>query len=93
MRVNSNWSFSELVMNIERLKKEYIFYLAFFSCDNDSIESRKLTNLYIKTIRDTFYNFNIKEWQKDLCWEYMNDYVCYYDLIQVSNRLDKNKKK
>ena len=92
MRVDYNWSFKDLIMNIKRLKEEYVFYLALFS-STDNIEDKKLCNLYIKTIRDTFYDFNLKEWQIDLCWEYMNDYIVYPDLIYHLNRLDKKNKK
>lgn len=92
MRVDSNWSFRDLVSNIRRLKKEYIFYLAFFSCD-DSIETKRLYNLYIKTIRDLFYNLSIEERKIDIAWEYMNDYVTYQELFYYLTRFDRNKKK
>ena len=93
MVVNSNWTFNEIVDNIKRLKEEYVFFLAFFSLNNDS-ESRKLYNSYIRNIRKTFYEFNIKEWQIDLCWEYMNDYLEYSNLKTVADRfIDKRTKK
>ena len=92
MSVNYNWSFKDLVMNIKRLKEEYIFYLAFFYCD-DTIESKRLCNTYIKNIRDLFYKINIKEWQIDLCWEYMNDYIIYPDLLYHVSKLDKKNKR
>ena len=92
MRVDSNWSFRDLVSNIRRLKKEYIFYLAFFSCD-DSIETKRLHNLYIKTIRDLFYNLSIDERKIDIAWEYMNDYVSYQELFYYLSRVDRYKKK
>lgn len=92
MKIDSNWSFRDLVSNIRRLKKEYIFYLAFFSCD-DSIETKRLYNLYIKTIRDLFYNLSIDERKIDIAWEYMNDYVSYQELFYYLTRLDRNKKK
>lgn len=91
MGIDSNWTFKDLVSNIERLKQEYIFFLAFFSTSN-KVESNKVSNLYIKDIRDRFYNINIKEWQIDMCWEYMNDYLTYYDLLHVLSRIDKSKK-
>lgn len=92
MRVDSNWSFRDLVNNIRRLKKEYIFYLAFFSCD-DSLETKRLYNLYIKTIRDLFYDIQIDERKIDIAWEYMNDYVTYQELFYYLSRLDRNKKR
>ena len=91
MRVDSDWNFSELLENIRRLKKEYIFYLAFFS-SYDDLETKRLHNLYIKTIRDMFYNLPIDERKIDVAWEYMNDYVTYQDLFYY-NRLDKRTNK
>ena len=92
MSIDSYWTFNELVANIKRLKKEYVFYLAFFSCD-DTIETKRLYNLYIKTIRDQFYDIKIDERKIDVAWEYMNDYVTYQDLFYYLNRLDRKKKK
>lgn len=92
MSVDCNWSFKDLVYNIKCLKKEYTFYLALFSSDN-SIETKKICNIYVKTIRDQFYKINIDDRQIDIAWEYMNDYVTYQDLFYYFNRLDKFKKK
>lgn len=93
MIVSKEWTFNELVENIERLKEEYIFFLAFFSSYNSSLESKRLYNQYIKSIRDLFYQTQMKEWQKDLCWEYMNNYICYPDLMYHVRKLDKKTKK
>ena len=92
MRVDSSWSFKDLVSNIKRLKEEYIFFLAFFSSKND-IESKRIQNIYIKKVRDSFYAININERQIDVAWEYMNDYVTYQDLFYYLSLLDKRKKK
>lgn len=90
MIVCKEWSFNEIVNNIERLKEEYIFFLAFFSLDDKMIRVR---NQYIKWVRDKFYDMNIKEWQKDVCWEYMNGYICFPDLIYHVHKLDKKIKR
>lgn len=92
MSINQDWNFKDLVLNIERLKQEYIFFLAFFSYSN-KVEDKKISNIYIKETRDKFYKLNIKEWQIDLCWEFMNDYITYFDLIHILNRLDKKRGK
>ena len=91
MSINNNWTFKDLVMNIERLKQEYIFFLAFFSSVDD-IRHKKVQNLYIKDIRDRFYKINIDERQIDIAWEFMNDYVSYYDLVHYLRQLDKRRK-
>ena len=92
MSIDSNWTFKDLVMNVKRLKKEYIFYLAFFSCIDD-LEHMRIKNTYIKEIRDKFYDIQINERQIDVAWEYMNDYIDYPDLLYYLSQLDKHKKK
>lgn len=92
MSIDSNWSFKDLVMNVKRLKEEYVFFLAFFSYNND-IESLRLCNIYIKSVRDKFYSINIDDRQIDVAWEYMNDYVCYQDLYYYFTQLDRRRKK
>ena len=88
MVVKNDWSFKELVDNIKRLKEEYDFFLAFFYFN---YETYKKSNEYKKRIRDMFYKVNIKEWQIDLCWEYMNDYRSYYELVEVVRKIDRKK--
>ena len=91
MTIDSNWTFNELVKNIKRLKGEYVFFLAFFS-SNDDLETKRLYNLYIKTIRDSFYSINIAEREIDVAWEYMNDYVTYNDLFYYLHRFERKRK-
>lgn len=91
MSIDTNWTFRDLVVNIKRLKEEYVFFLAFFSSFYD-IEHLKIKNEYIKDIRDRFYSININERQIDVAWEFMNNYVCYHDLLYYLNRLDKKEK-
>ena len=92
MSVDKNWTFYDLVDNIKSLKEEYIFYLALFSFSED-IESKRLQNNYIRSIRDLFYSINLDDRKIDIAWEYMNDYVSYFDLIHYLHQLDKHKKK
>lgn len=90
MIINKNWSFKELVDNLKMLKQEYNFCLAFFSLRDDDIKRRKE---YRKKIRDMFYSIEIKEWQIDMAWEYMNDYIIYPELKHIIRIMDKGKKK
>lgn len=85
MKINKSWDLRELVYNLRALKQEYEEVLAFFlSCEN-----YKERNKYIKETRDNFYSLNLKEWQIDLCWEYMNDYKLFPEIISVFKRIDK----
>lgn len=92
MKINDDWTMNDLLYNIKRLKEEYLFNLAFFSSSIDISIKRKVINVYIKMTRNSFYKLNIKEWQIDKCWEYMNDDICYNDLYYVFNKIEKNKK-
>ena len=86
MRINENWNFRELIDNLETLKKEYDEWLVFFlSCQNNS----KVINAYRRYVRDRFYSMNLKEWQIDVCWEYMNDYKEYQDIVRIIKRIEK----
>jgi len=93
MIIDPNWTFSELSKNIKRLKKEYIFYLAFFSYHENDTEKLKRENKYKKATRDMFYAMNLKEWQKDIAWEFMNNYLPYSVIKGTAQRIDRKKKR
>ena len=93
MIINPNWTFKELSRNLKRLKKEYIFYLAFFSYHEDLVEVLKQANAYKKNVRTKFYQINIKEWQIDMAWEFMNDYLPYSSIRDTVRRIDRGQKK
>lgn len=90
MEVNSEWTLKEITENLERLKKEYVFYLAFFSYFRDDLKDQ---NEYKRNIKNQFYKLKIREWQIDMCWEYMNDYLPLYVIKGVVERMDSKKKK
>ena len=93
MIIEKSWTIIDLVKNIKRLKEEYLFYLAFFSSTINEYEVRKVTNVYIESVKKKFYELDIKEWQIDKCWEYMNDDICYQDLFYVIKRIENKNKK
>ena len=93
MVIDPNWSFSELSDNLKRLKKEYIFSLAFFSYRDNLIQNLKKENAYKREVRDMFYQINIKEWQIDMAWEYMNGYVPFTLVCKTARRIDRKRKK
>lgn len=86
MNIDSSWNFKQLVDNLQTLKQDYNEWLAsFLSCQN----SVKIVNQYKKYLRDSFYSLNIKEWQIDMCWEYLNDDKLYFDIVKTMKRMDK----
>lgn len=82
MEIDRGWSFKELIYHLETLKQEYDSVLASFL--PLQIKER---NIYIKSIRDMFYSINLKEWQINVCWEYMNGYKNYTDVIKIIKRI------
>ena len=86
MKIDSSWNFKELVYNLKTLRHEYEEWLVFFlSCSSE----QKVINKFIKYVRDKFYSLNLKEWQIDVCWEYMNRYKFYSDILKIIKRIDK----
>lgn len=85
--VNKNWTFEETVKNIEALKSQYCGILASFSC----YEIKDKVN-FMRNLRDSFYSMNLKVWEIDKLWEYMNDYEELSTLIILSCRRKKNER-
>lgn len=85
--VNKNWTFEETVKNIEALKSQYCDILASFSCYEIKDKVKFKRNL-----RDSFYSMNLKVWEIDKLWEYMNDYEELSTLIILSNKRKKNER-
>ena len=85
--VNKNWTFEETVKNIEALKSQYSDILASFSCYEIKDKVKFKRNL-----RDSFYSMNLKTWEIDKLWEYMNDYEELSTLIILSCRRKKNER-
>ena len=85
--VNKNWTFEETVKNIETLKSQYSDILASFSCYEIKDKVKFKRNL-----RDSFYSMNLKTWEIDKIWEYMNDYEELSTLIILSNKRKKNER-
>ena len=79
--VNKNWTFEETVKNIEALKSQYCDILASFSCYEIKDKVKFKRNL-----RDSFYSMNLKTWEIDKIWEYMNDYEFLYVLKDIAKR-------
>ena len=79
--VNKNWTFEETVKNIEALKSQYCDILASFSC----YEIKDKVN-FMRNSRNSFYSMNLKTWEIDKLWEYMNDFEFLYVLKDIAKR-------
>ena len=80
MSVNPNWGINEIISNIKALKHKYIGVLASFSY----FELKDRAN-YIRTMRNEFYKLKIDQWQINLLWDYMNDYIGYEEIQKILN--------
>ena len=81
MRINVLWDFREAVRNIRALKEEYQGTLTLFS-----YTSIKEKREYIERQRNNIYALDLKEWQKEKLWEYMNNDIEFKVLISIVNR-------
>lgn len=79
--VNKNWTFEEAVKNIMTLKSQYCDILASFSC----YEIKGKVN-FKRNLRNSFYSMNLKVWEIDKLWEYMNDYEEFETLENLIKR-------
>ena len=73
MRKYTDMSFREIVLNIETLKASYNVALMSF------LNSEKL-----KLWKELIYSFNIREWQKDRLWEYLNNDISISELRTIA---------
>lgn len=75
MIVNKNISYIELIDNAKAIKSYYKGLLSSFSIYD--IRSR---NKAISDIKKELYQLNIKYYQVDKIWEYLNDDITYVEL-------------
>lgn len=84
IKINLDWTFGEVVENLQALKLQYEEVLAsFYYLQLKEAVSKK------REIKKMFYSFNLKEWQKDKIWEYMNGFETLQTLISINERLKK----
>lgn len=77
--MDQSMTFRQIVTNIREIRREYEDTLRFFCDIKKEIEYKRKT-------RNKFYSLNIEEWQKDMLWSYMNDYVELITLQEISLR-------
>ena len=79
--INPSWSYRESVENIQTLKDDYERSLSSFSM----FDTKKRAD-FIYSIRNQFYALNLKEWQIDNLWNYMNNNFPLSYLIRSASR-------
>ena len=82
--IEVSWNFVDIVKHIEEVKLEYNRVLASFSI----FEGKSKRN-YIISTRQKVYDLNLREWEKDRIWEYLNNDEELDTLILIANRQKK----
>ena len=78
LNINQNWTFKEVVDNLESLRTDYEGILATFSYFD--LHEKVL---FLKNTRDSFYSLNLQDWEKDKIWSYMNGFEFLYTLKEI----------
>lgn len=74
--VNDNWTFEDIILNIEALKTYYCRLLVSFS-----VFERKKRIKLCREFKTKIYSLNFEEGKKNDIWRYLNDEIEYEDLI------------
>lgn len=67
MDINKDWNIDEVVLNLEAIRMFYLRSLASFSYFN-----KPLLVEFKRNFKNTIYSLNIKLWQKDKIWQFLN---------------------
>lgn len=78
LHIDLNWTFNEVVDNLEALTTQYKGVIASFSYKQTCEET-----LYKRQVKQTIYSLNLKEWQIDKIWEVMNGYLDIEELRHI----------
>ena len=68
LHIDPNWSFKQIIFNLEAIKDEFLGKLSSFSYFklHDKV-------LFLTGIKNQIYSLNIENWQSSKVWEYLND--------------------
>lgn len=78
LHINLNWTFNDVIDNLEALTFQYREVVASFSYKQIREET-----LYKRQVKHTIYSLNLKEWQIDKIWEVMNGYLDIEELRHI----------
>jgi len=75
--IKKDWTFNDVISNIEALKNQYNGFLTSFSY----FERKKRITLCRK-FKTEVYSLHIEEYKLNLIWRYINDEIEYEELIK-----------
>lgn len=88
--IEKNWEFKHTIIHIKAIKKTYKETLSSFSYFD-----KKSLIKYKREFKDQIYGIKARQFQKDIIWNYLNDYgkkpTLYY--FTRYRQIDKKKKK
>lgn len=76
--IESDWTFKDVVSNIETLKNQYNGFLTSFS-----VFERKKALLLMRQFKTQFYSLHFEEYKRNLAWKYINDEIEYEELLEL----------
>lgn len=76
--IDYNWTFKQVVDNIEVLKQDYLSFLDAFFCVKTSQPKPR-----IRDYRNAIFNLKIEYWQKERIWEVLNDDFSIEELQRI----------
>lgn len=74
--IDNNWTYEEVVANIETLKNQYNGFLTSFS-----VFERKKRIQLCRNFKTQIYNLNFDEYLRNQIWKYLNDEIEYEELV------------
>jgi hypothetical protein len=74
--IESGWTFSDVVSNIEALKNQYNGFLTSFS-----VFERKKALQLMRQFKTKIYSLHFEEYKRNLVWRYINDEIEYEELL------------
>ena len=86
--VDNSWTYKEIAYRAWALRFQYEEFLASFLWDQ-----KKERNDFILECRNSVYALNLKEWQNENVWMYMNRDIGLASLIQSAEGSKKSTKK
>lgn len=66
--IKSEWTYKDVILNIETIKSEYLRVLLSFSI----LEKKKKLE-YMRKCKQEVYNLKTLEWKRNTIWKYLNN--------------------
>lgn len=65
--IKPEWTYKDIILNIEAIKSEYQGTLLSFL-----LTEKKKKIKYMDKVKEELYKIHTKEWRKDMIWAYIN---------------------